>query len=35
MDIVELNPRFDQDDHTARLAALTVLQFLRGLTERR
>lgn len=34
MDIAELNPRFDQDEHTARLAALTVLQFFRGLTER-
>lgn len=34
MDVVELNPKFDQDDHTARLAALTVLQFFRGLSER-
>ncbi len=30
-DVVELNPRFDVDDRTARLAALTVWRFLRGL----
>lgn len=34
MDIVELNPRFDVDGRTARLAALTVWTFLRGLSER-
>ncbi len=33
-DLVELNPRFDVDDRTARLAALTVWRFLQGLTER-
>ncbi len=33
-DIVELNPRFDQDDHTIRLAAFTVWHFLLGLVER-
>lgn len=30
-DVVELNPRFDVDERTARLAALTVWRFLRGL----
>lgn len=34
MDIVEVNPRFDQDGRTARLAALTVWHFLRGLAQR-
>ncbi len=34
MDLVELNPRFDADGRTARLAALTVWHFLRGLAER-
>lgn len=34
MDVVELNPRFDPDGRTARLAALTVWTFLRGLSER-
>ncbi len=34
MDLVELNPRFDPDGRTARLAALTVWTFLRGLSER-
>lgn len=34
IDIVELNPRFDPDGRTARLAALTVWTFLRGLSER-
>lgn len=33
-DIVELNPRFDPDGHTARLAALTVWWLLRGRAER-
>lgn len=33
-DICELNPRFDRDDQTARLAALAVWYFLRGLSER-
>jgi formiminoglutamase len=33
-DIVELNPRFDRDDRTARLAAVTVWQLLAGLAER-
>lgn len=35
MDVVELNPRFDIDDRTARLAAVTVWHFLSGLVERR
>jgi formiminoglutamase len=35
MDIVELNPRLDVDDRTARLAAVTVWHFLSGLVERR
>ena len=34
MDLVELNPRVDPDGHTARLAALTVWSFLKGLSER-
>lgn len=34
MDIVELNPTFDRDHQTARLAALTVWYFLKGLSER-
>jgi len=34
VDIVELNPRVDVDDRTARLAALTVMQILRGLSDR-
>ncbi len=34
VDIVELNPRVDVDDRTARLAALTVMEVLRGLTDR-
>jgi formiminoglutamase len=34
-DIVELNPRFDPDGQTARLAALTVWWLLRGRAERR
>lgn len=34
-DIVELNPRFDVDGQTARLAALTVWWVLRGRAERR
>jgi formiminoglutamase len=34
MDIVELNPRVDLDGRTARLAALTVWSFLKGLSER-
>jgi formiminoglutamase len=29
-DVVELNPRFDRDDQTARLAARTVWELLRG-----
>lgn len=29
-EVVELNPRFDRDDQTARLAALTVWRVLRG-----
>jgi formiminoglutamase len=35
VDLVELNPRIDVDDRTARLAALTVMQILRGLSDRR
>ena len=34
MDVVECNPRIDVDGRTARLAALTVWHFLRGLAER-
>lgn len=34
IDVVELNPRHDRDGHTARLAALTVWQFWKGLAER-
>lgn len=35
VDVVELNPRFDVDGRTARLAAHTVWRFLAGLAERR
>lgn len=35
MDVAECNPRVDPDGRTARLAALTVWRFLRGLVERR
>jgi len=34
LDVVELNPRFDRDEQTARLAALTVWHFLRGVCGR-
>ena len=34
IDVVELNPLVDQDDRTARLAALLVWWFLRGLASR-
>jgi formiminoglutamase len=34
MDIVELNPKYDTDSRGARVAALTVWEFLRGLAER-
>lgn len=34
IDLVEVNPRYDVDQHTARLAALTIWQVLRGLAER-
>lgn len=34
IDVVELNPRVDVDDRTARLAALTVMEILRGLSDR-
>jgi len=34
MDLVELIPALDQDDRTARLAAVTVWEFLRGLCAR-
>lgn len=34
VDVAELNPRVDVDDRTARLAALTVMQFFRGLADR-
>lgn len=34
MDVVELNPRVDIDQQTARVAALTVWHFLRGMAER-
>jgi formiminoglutamase len=33
-DVVELNPRVDRDDQTARVAALTVWWLLRGCAER-
>jgi formiminoglutamase len=33
-DVVELNPEVDQDDQTARLAAITVWRMLRGLADR-
>lgn len=35
VDVSELNPTVDADNRTARLAALTVMQVLRGLTDRR
>ncbi len=34
IDIVELNPRYDNDDQTARIAALTIWEFTRGLAQR-
>lgn len=34
VDVSELNPTVDVDDRTARLAALTVMQVLRGLADR-
>lgn len=34
VDVVELNPRFDADGRTARLAAVTVWRVLRGLADR-
>lgn len=34
LDIVELNPNFDVDNRTARLAAMAVWEFLRGASER-
>ncbi|MEL6770013.1 MAG: formimidoylglutamase [Bacteroidota bacterium] len=34
LDVVELNPTYDVDGRTARLAALTVWTFLKGLAER-
>jgi formiminoglutamase len=34
IDLVEVNPKLDRDDQTARLAALTIWHFLRGLAER-
>ncbi|HEX5386390.1 MAG TPA: formimidoylglutamase [Gemmatimonadales bacterium] len=34
VDLVELNPRYDEDGRTARLAALTVWQLLHGLARR-
>jgi arginase family enzyme len=33
-DIVELNPTFDRDEQTARVAALTIWNFLSGLLDR-
>jgi formiminoglutamase len=35
MEIVEVNPAYDRDEQTVRLAGLTVWNFLDGLTERR
>ena len=34
-DLVEMNPRYDTDGHTARSQALTSGIFLKGLSERR
>lgn len=34
LDIVEFNPKFDRDGQTARLAALTIWNFLQGLAQR-
>jgi formiminoglutamase len=34
LDLVEVNPQFDQDHRTVRLAALTIWTFLAGLAER-
>jgi len=34
LDLVELNPLFDHDHQTARLAALTLWYFLKGVSER-
>ena len=34
MDIVEVNPSFDDDNRTSRLAGLAVWRFLKGLSER-
>jgi formiminoglutamase len=34
IDVVELNPNVDVDDRTVRLAALPVMEILRGLTDR-
>jgi formiminoglutamase len=34
LDIVEVNPKFDRDDQTSRLAALTLWHFLRGVAAR-
>ena len=34
LDVVELNPEFDRDEATARLAARTVWEFSRGLSQR-
>ena len=33
-DLVEMNPNYDRDGQTARLAALTISQLLRGLASR-
>ena len=30
-----MNPRYDTDGHTARIAALTLWHFFKGLSERR
>ena len=35
MDLVEINPRFDRDDQSARWAALGVWSFLVGLAARK
>jgi arginase family enzyme len=35
MDLVEMNPKQDRDGQTARLAALTVWMFLKGLATRK
>ncbi|GAB1431359.1 hypothetical protein MASR2M18_21940 [Ignavibacteria bacterium] len=35
IDIVEVNPNFDADNRTAKLAAIMMAQFISGLAERK